>query len=111
MRSARPCRRRSPRAPAAPVQLAKFEPDIKVTLDPANNDKVKKYKFFLEDAGAEVGVQSDQTFYADTYLSFSDQLGNRRITALFSSVATFSNFEFQYLDMSKRLQWQARVFD
>ena len=97
--------------PAAPMQLAKFEPDIKVTLDPANNDKVKKYKFFLEDAGAEVGVQSDQTFYADTFLSFSDQLGNRRITALFSSVATFSNFEFQYLDLSKRLQWQARVFD
>ena len=98
-------------APAGPAQLTKFEPDIKVTLDPANQEKVKGFKFFIEDAGAEVGVNSDQTIYADTYLSFSDYLGNRRITALFSSIASFSNFEFQYLDLSRRLQWQTRVFD
>ena len=46
-------------------------------------------------------MQSDQTFYADTYLSFTDYLGNRRITALFSSVSSFSNFDFQYLDLSR----------
>ncbi len=98
-------------APTAAPQLPVFEPDIKVTLDPANQERKKGFKFFLEDAGAEVGVNSDQTFYSDTYLSFSDQLGDRRITALFSSIANFSNFEVQYLDISRRLEWQTRVFD
>lgn len=98
-------------APAATPQLPVFEPDIKVTLDPANEEKHKGFKFFLEDAGAEVGVNSDQTFYSDTYLQFSDYLGNRRITALFSSIANFSNFEVQYLDISRRLEWQTRAFD
>ena len=41
----------------------------------------------------------------------SDMLGNRRFIASLDSVATFSNFDFLYLDMRRRTNWGARLFD
>jgi hypothetical protein len=98
-------------APVSADELPKFEPDISVTLDDANVDEYRGFKLFLEDAGAVVGVNNDQTFISDTYLRFSDYLGDRRLIARFSSIESFSNFDVQYWDLKKRWQWGVRLFD
>lgn len=41
----------------------------------------------------------------------SDMLGNRRFIASLDSVNSYSNFDFLYLDMHRRLNWGARLYD
>ena len=104
-----------PQAPPAPsgseTDLAKFEPDIQVTIDPANLEKYHSYKFFLEDAQAYAGVDTNQTYTGRILLTFSDNLGDKRIIADLGAIETFSNFNLIYADLSHRLQWEARLFD
>jgi WD40 repeat protein len=100
-----------PTEPAQAKDLAHFEPDIQVTLDEANKEKYGGFKFFLEDAESFVGVDSNQTYLGRILLSFSDYLGDRRILADLSAVESFSDFNITYVDLSHRLQWQARLFD
>ena len=100
-----------PADPAVVQPLARFEPDIQVTLDEANRSKYRGFKLFVEDAGASVGVTSDQTLLGYTYLSLSDYLGNRRMIINFSSISSFSNFDVVYLDLSHRFNWSAQIFD
>jgi Tol biopolymer transport system component len=88
-----------------------FEPDIVVTIDDANKESYRGYKFFLEGAQTYVGVDDNQTYVGRVVLSFSDNLGDRRILADLSSVDSFSNFNIQYADLSDRLQWQVNLFD
>jgi Tol biopolymer transport system component len=88
-----------------------FKPDIEVTLDEANKGTYRGFKFFLEGAQSYVGVDDDQTFLGRVVLSFSDNLGDRRIIADLSSVESFSNFEITYLDLSDRLQWSVQLYD
>jgi hypothetical protein len=97
--------------PALPDDIPRYEPDIQVTLDEANAEKYKGFKFFLEDAQSYIGVDDDQTFLGQIVLTFSDYLGDRRIIAYLSSVDTFSNFNVYYLDLTDRLQWQVHLFD
>jgi Tol biopolymer transport system component len=92
-------------------ELERFEPDITVTLDDANKEDYKGFKLFVEDIGAQVGVNSDQTFVSDTYISFTDYLGDRRAIARFSSIETFSNFDIAYYNLKNRWQWGVRLFD
>jgi WD40 repeat protein len=96
---------------AGEADLAKFEPDIQVTIDPANHEKYHGYKFFLEDAEAYAGVDTNQTYTGRILLTFSDNLGDKRIVADMSAVETFSDFNLIYADLSHRLQWEARLFD
>jgi WD40 repeat protein len=93
------------------TDLARFEPDIQVTIDPANREKYHGRKFILEDAEAYAGVDTNQTYTGRILLTFTDYLGDRRIIADMSAIETFSNFNFIYADLSHRLQWQARLFD
>jgi hypothetical protein len=95
----------------APREREEFVPDILVTLDDANKEEYKRSRLFLEDGGGAVGVTDDQYVLGQAYLSFSDYLGDRRLFLLFSSVDTFSNFDFTYFDLSRRWNWSLRLFD
>lgn len=97
--------------PELPSALAAFEPDIEVTIDEENKEEYGGWRLFLEDAEAILGVNDDQTFVADTYLIFSDYLGDKRLFARLSSIESFSNFDIAYYDLSSRLQWGVRLFD
>ena len=99
------------RRPAQVKDLPHYEPDIQVTLDPANKEKYKGRKFFLEDAESYFGVNSDQTYVGRILLQFSDYLGDHRIFANLSSVDALSNFDFIYADLSRRVHWQFEAFD
>ncbi|HVS03735.1 MAG TPA: BamA/TamA family outer membrane protein, partial [Thermoanaerobaculia bacterium] len=91
--------------------LEPFEPDIQVAIDEEKKERYRGFKLFLEDGDAGVGVTSDQLVVSQTYLSFSDYLGDRRVFVYFSSVSTFSDFDIAYVDLSDRLQWGVQVFD
>ncbi len=97
--------------PAQPQQIPHFEPDIQVSLDPANKEGYRARKFFLEDAGTYLGVYSNQTYVGRVYLSFSDYLGDHRIIADLSSIDALSNFSFVYADLSRRWHWSLNAFD
>jgi hypothetical protein len=97
--------------PTQPKELPRFEPDIQVSLDPANREGYKGRKFFLENAGSYFGVNSDQTYVGRILLSFSDYLGDHRIVADLSSIDALSNFDFIYADLSRRWHWQLEAFD
>jgi hypothetical protein len=98
-------------APTQPKELPRYEPDIQVSVDPANRDKYRGNKFFLEGAESYLGVNSDQTYVGRILLSFSDYLGDHRIFANLSSIDALSNFDVTYADLSRRWQWQAEAFD
>ncbi|HVT60897.1 MAG TPA: hypothetical protein VHR45_21205 [Thermoanaerobaculia bacterium] len=98
-------------ASAGEKDLAHFEPDIQVSVDQSNKEKYHGFRFFLEDAQAYAGVQSNQTYVGRVLLTFSDYLGDKRIIADLSAIESFSNFNFTYADLSHRLEWEASVFD
>jgi len=96
---------------AVAAELPKFQTDIEVVIDPASQEKKPNSRLFLEDAGGSVGITSDQYVLGQVYLSFTDYLGDKRMLATLSSVDTFSNFDFVYLDVSRRWNWSLRLFD
>ncbi|MCG8462385.1 MAG: BamA/TamA family outer membrane protein [Holophagales bacterium] len=100
-----------PEEPAVIADLPRFEPDIEVTLDSANDEELTGFNFFLEDAQSTLGVDTNQVFVGRILLSFTDYLGDRRILANLAAVDTFSDFDLTYLDQRKRRQWALRLFD
>lgn len=93
------------------AELPVFEPPIEVALDDANKAEYTGGKFFLEDAGATAGFTSDQILLGYTYLQFSDQLGDRRILGLLSSIEDFQNIDIIYQNSRRRWQWGVHAFD
>ena len=97
--------------PAVVAELPRFEPDIEVAIDDSNIDKYRGFKFFLDDATTFAGLSSNNIFVSNVLLTFSDYLGDRRIFTSISAIDQFSNFNAQYVDLSRRWQWSARIFD
>ncbi len=92
-------------------ELPRFEPTIEVAIDEGSKDKYGGFKLFIEDAGGTIGVSDDQTFIAQSYISFTDYLGDKRVLAAFQSIESFQNFDVIYTDLSRRWQWQVHLFD
>jgi len=98
-------------APQEVKEREPYVPAVTVTVSKDKIEAVKKRKLFIDGAQVLVGVNSDNTLISQTYLSFADHYGDRRFDLLLESVSGFSNFQFTYLDLAKRLQWGATVFD
>ena len=88
-----------------------FLPPVEVALDEEEIEDEGGFRLFIEDISVSGGVTSDQTFVSRSVISMSDMLGNRRFIASLDSVSTFSNFDFLYLDLSRRWSWGVRLFD
>jgi len=98
-------------APQEVKQREPYVPAVTVTVSKDKIETVKKRTLFIDGAQVLVGVNSDNTLVSQTYLSFADQYGDRRFDLLLESVSGFSNFQFTYLELAKRMQWGATVFD
>jgi len=110
----KPARRADFRAeqPVVTAELPRFEPDIEVSLDDANIDKYGGFKFFLDQTPQTfIGISSNNVFVGRVQLSWSDYLGDRRILVNAAAIDSFSDFSGTYLDLSRRWQWSASVFD
>ena len=88
-----------------------FQSAIEVTVDPEKVSGKPSRKLQLEDASVTAGVNSDQTFVSNTALIFGDNLGDRRLIFVFQSLSSFTNFQFSYFDISRRLQKGITLFD
>ena len=88
----------------APMEIEPFRPPLELTLDEAaKRDYDRKYD--LEIPSVELGVTDDGTFYGNTFLSFSDLLGDKRWIVGLASVSTFSQLDIYHLDLERRINY------
>jgi len=100
-----------PSAPILAEQRSIFRPTSEFFIDEEKIEKTRGFKLFVDDVQVNAGVTSDQLFVSRSTIFMSDMLGDRRFIASLDSVSTFSNFDFLYLNIRKRLNWGARLFD
>jgi Tol biopolymer transport system component len=98
-------------APIKPEERDVFRSTSEFFIDEEKIEETSGFKLFVEDVQVNAGVSSDQLFISRSTIYMSDMLGNRRFVASLDSVASFSNFDFLYLDMHRRTNWGARLFD
>ncbi len=98
-------------APKEVKEREEYVPSVTVAVSPEKVVEVKKHKLFLDDAQVLVGIDQSQTVISQTYLAFADHYGDRRFNVLFESVSGYSNFQFAYANLSRRLQWGAAIYD
>lgn len=100
--------------PSAPLQASSrtaFQPPVEVAIDPDKIDSGGSHRLFVDDVEVNAGVSSDQLFVSRSVIYMSDMLGDRRFIASLDSVSSFSNFDFLYFDLHKRLNWGVRLYD
>jgi hypothetical protein len=100
-----------PSAPVLPEERSVFRSESEFFIDEEKIQKAGGFKLFIDDVSVNAGVSSDQLFISRSTIYMSDMLGNRRFIASLDSVSTFSNFDFLYLDVQRRFNWGARLFD
>jgi len=100
-----------PSAPILAEDRSVFRSTSEFFIDEEKIERTSGFKLFVEDVQVNAGVTSDQLFVSRSTIFMSDMLGDRRFIASLDSVSTFSNFDFLYLDVRKRLNWGARLFD
>jgi Tol biopolymer transport system component len=100
-----------PSAPILAADRSTYRSTSEFFLDEDKIERTSGFRLFIDDINVAAGVSSDQLFVSRSTIFMSDMLGNRRFIASLDSVNTFSNFDFLYLDMRRRMSWGARVFD
>ena len=100
-----------PSAPILAEQRSIFRSSSEFFIDEEKIERTGGFKLFVDDVQVNAGVTSDQLLVSRSTIFMSDLLGDRRFIASLDSVSTFSNFDFLYLDIRKRLNWGARLFD
>ncbi len=100
-----------PPAPAGPRSVAAFTPAIEVALDPEKIEKKASHKLYIDDASVTAGLNTDNTLLSDSYLIFSDNLGDRRLIVNLQSVSSYTDFHILYYNLGKRLQYGVHLFD
>jgi WD40 repeat protein len=95
-----------------PADLRAFEPPLQLTLDEANKSRYDKLKWHVSSAPEVlVGVADDGTVLSNAQIVVSDLLGDHRLFFDFQSVSRFSNFNFAYLNLKNRWNWDAYFTD
>jgi Tol biopolymer transport system component len=100
-----------PSAPIRPEERSMFKATSEFFIDEEKIEKTRGFKLFIDDVQVNAGVTSDQLFVSRSTIFMSDMLGDRRFIASLDSVSTFSNFDFLYMNIRKRWNWGARLFD
>ncbi len=97
--------------PVVPEERTTFRPGSEFVIDEEKIERAGGFKLFIDNVDVNAGVSSDQLFVSRSIIYMSDMLGNRRFVASLDSVSSFSNFDFIYFDLQRRLNWGFRVFD
>ncbi len=100
-----------PSAPVVAEARPTFHPESEFIIDEDKIEKPRGFKLFIDDVDVNAGVSSDQLFISRSVIYMSDMMGDRRFIAALDSVSSFSNFDFLYFDLRRRLNWGFRVFD
>ena len=97
--------------PAGPAKVEAFQPAISVPFDGAKLDPRYRPKLQFNYGSVGAGVSSDQRIIGETYLRFSDLIGNRYLFVNLESVSSYSDTQISYWDMSHRTQWGLTLYD
>jgi hypothetical protein len=97
--------------PKSTVDLEPFIPSVSISVDTEKSTPLRRRKLFVENARAMVGVDQDGRFLSQTYISFADQYGDRRLSFLIDSISSYTNAIASYMNLEPRLQWGVQVFD
>ena len=97
--------------PAVPEELPRFEPDIQVAVDEANEEDYHGFHLGLDNAQTVVAIDSDSTVLGQAILSWSDLIGDRRLITTLTSVDRFSDFDVVYYNTARRLNWALHLYD
>ena len=91
-------------------EAEEFAPELNLRLD---EDKKAPYRvsWDIEAPSVGVGVADDGTVLSNAQLTFTDLLGNQRISILGQSVASFQQYQGTYVNLKRRFTWGAQVFD
>ncbi|HUP44660.1 MAG TPA: BamA/TamA family outer membrane protein [Thermoanaerobaculia bacterium] len=98
-------------APVDAEARSTFRPASEYFIDEEKIAAAGGFRLFLDDIDVNAGVTSDQIPVSRSTIYMSDMLGNRRFIASLDSVSSFSNFDFLYLDLRRRMNWGLRIFD
>ncbi|HXV76302.1 MAG TPA: BamA/TamA family outer membrane protein [Candidatus Polarisedimenticolaceae bacterium] len=93
-----------------PTEAEPFEPDMRLRTDEDQKARYK-LKWDIEAPDVGVGVANDGTFLANAAISFSDLMGDHRVTLAIESVSSFQSYWAQYTNIKRRGNWGARVYD
>ena len=97
--------------PTSELQLDQFVPAVSIPIDLENNVVEPKRKFYLEDVGAIVGIDQNSDLISSSYLTLSDQYGDRRMMIQLQTIQSYSIFDAAYMNLNRRLEWGISVFD
>ena len=98
-------------APREEIETETFLPAVSITVDPEDAKPVKRRKLYIENATANVGFDAYGNFLSNTYISMTDQYGDRNLYLYLSTIDLFSNFRAGYINRNKRMAWGATVYD
>ena len=87
-----------------------FEPPMRLGMDEGRK-KPFKTRWDIESPSVSVGVANDGTFLTNSYIRFSDLLGDQRVAVAMTSVSDFANSQVQYTNIKRRFNWGAVAFD
>jgi len=89
--------------------MADFEPALKLELDESKK-RDKPLDLNIDDIYISGGIASDGTVLSYSFVNLSDLLSNHFMQVYFSSINTFGNFGFTYLNQTKRFIWGTTFF-
>lgn len=92
------------------VEAEPFVPPLTLRTDESAKSPYR-LRWDIEAPFVSIGVTDDGTFLGDAALQFSDLLGDHRVQLLASAVSSFSTTNLSYLNLKRRLQWGASLYD
>src|SRR5206468_4147008 len=95
-----------------PAEIQPFQPPLQLTLDDDKRKNYDKLHYHVENAPSVlIGVADDGTVLSNAQVLLSDLLGDHRMFLNFQSVSTFSNFNYEYLNLKNRWNWSLSATD
>ena len=98
---------------AADIRMAvaeQFEPPMRLGMEQERKNPFKT-RWDIDTPSVSVGVANDGTFLTDSFVRFSDLMGDQRVVVALTSVSDFANSVVQYTNIKRRFNWGAVAFD
>lgn len=87
-----------------------FEPPMRLGKDEERKHPFKTH-WDIESPSVAIGVANDGTVLSNSYVRFSDLMGDQRVTVSLASVSEFAQSLVQYTNIKRRYNWGAVAFD
>lgn len=91
-------------------EAEQFEPPMRLGMDDDRKFPFKT-RWDIDTPSVTVGVANDGTFLTDSFIRFSDLMGDQRAVVSLTSVADYANAVAQYTNIRRRFNWGAVAFD